>query len=114
LKFGTVAAWRPTMPKRLGPILFLPASAVWQSAHFLKTDLPASTSPSAKAGDTSARVAPTRITPLIFIFLSPGNGTAASLYHSLIGGRRPLAVRPRVNEIGQAPRFDTLRRRHAT
>src|SRR5271169_3708859 len=35
------------IPNRLGPILFFPASAVWQSAHFLKSALPASTSAAA-------------------------------------------------------------------
>src|SRR5215471_4060206 len=34
-------------PNRLGPTLFLPASVVWQSARFLKSVLPASTSPAA-------------------------------------------------------------------
>src|SRR5428012_9833 len=41
--------WRPTMPCRLGPSLFTPASGEWQTAHFLKTAAPAVGSPSAQA-----------------------------------------------------------------
>src|SRR6266851_1251814 len=43
------------MPKRLGPILFLPGSAVWQSAHFLNTFFPASVSPPASTGIVATR-----------------------------------------------------------
>ena len=46
---------RPTTPWRLGPILFLPSSVVWQTAqYFLKTASPAAASPGAgfsSAGD---------------------------------------------------------------
>src|SRR6516162_1980696 len=41
---STLADLRPTMPNRLGPTLFFPASMVWHSEHFLNAAFPASTS----------------------------------------------------------------------
>src|SRR5215469_10990095 len=63
-------------PNRLGPTLFLPASVVWQSAHFLKSVLPASTSPAAAIrGATKASTSIRAEEPIGKRILSPARSS---------------------------------------
>src|SRR3990170_4000662 len=55
---STVPELRPNSPFRLGPILFLPASRVWQALHLLNTFLPASASPAHAGPADSASTSP--------------------------------------------------------
>src|SRR6516162_8839573 len=96
MKFSKVADFRPTIPNRLGPILFFPASVVWHSAHFLKAVLPASTSAApAEPASIEARILRARIT-LGNRILPPHTGpppAAASIAANYILGNRRASCR---------------------
>src|SRR3546814_9101494 len=61
LKPSTLAGARPMMSCRLGPTLFLPASAVWQALHLLNTFSPAAASPSCARAVPARAVAAVKV-----------------------------------------------------
>src|SRR6266567_1936017 len=85
-----VADSRPTIPNRLGPILFLPGSAVWHSRHFLNTTCPAATSPWAQAGVAAAMARQVKMVRAILML--PPNGANDPLPGGWGKPRDPVAM----------------------